>query len=97
MNQKQKDKFIEIAQFGVSCGLEHPFEWIENFLYHGLQLCPFEERHELEVNAVDAFVAFYKCCDSYPGEYNYLTRESFMGMVNDWYNIKRDESSKKNT
>ena len=89
MTDKEKSTFIEIAQLGIACGLEHPFEWIENFLYHGLQLHRFEDQHKLEVNAVDAFVAFYKGCDSYHGKYSHLTRESFMEMVNEWYNRQK--------
>lgn len=58
MTPEQKDLFISIAQMGMTCGLNHPFEWLSNYIKHLPNFAIYAEIPEKERDAEDAFVAF---------------------------------------
>lgn len=66
MTSKQKDIFISIAQMGVACGLDHPYEWLMNYDLHAPQLMSYTDVNKNMNRAYDAFLAFFKGCGSYP-------------------------------
>ena len=43
MTSEQKDIFISIAQMGVACGLDHPYEWLMNYDIHAGQLMSYTD------------------------------------------------------
>jgi hypothetical protein len=84
MTPDQKDLFIQAAQLGLACGLEHPFEWYANA----------ERAMGMEYSKVDqyvadlqaAFVTFYRDTGSAPNDpVESWTEKDFIQAVNGFY------------
>jgi hypothetical protein len=87
---EQKELFIWIAQMGIACGLEHPFEWYFNYVRHLPQLVAYPDMPKVETEAMEAFTAFYKDTASHPDDpVKDLTCNGFIDMVNEWYSKGR--------
>lgn len=86
MTEEQMCAFIEIAQLGWTMGCEHPLEWFMNYMLHQPPLVPWEDWSEIERKAYDAFIAFFRGCDSGPGDpIVALDKKAFIEMVNNHY------------
>lgn len=68
MTQDQKDIFISVAQEGFACGLEHPLEWLMNYLLHASQIEAYDQVPRLVREVQDAFIAFFQGCGSSPDD-----------------------------
>lgn len=65
MTPEQKDIFISVARMGWACGLNHPYEWLSNYLNHTMNFLPYDQIPAQEEKVIGAFVAFFKetaCC-----------------------------------
>ena len=88
MTPEQMQAFIEAAQVGMACGLEHPIEWYVN-VTSGMWISamPYDNVPAYIERMLDAFVAFYRGTASCPEDpVENLTREGFIEMVNRYYN-----------
>ena len=90
MADDQRSLFVSIAQMGWACGLAHPYEWLMNYLVHALGFV--DDPVQREKDAVEAFVAFFRGCESGPGDpCRCLTPERLMENIGEWYYRKNPE------
>lgn len=92
MTAEQSERFTGIAQMGVACGLDHPYEWLQNYLLHMPNLAPYAEVSRLSQEALEAFLAFFKGCASCPeeeAELEQLTADGLLERMGKWYDVQR--------
>lgn len=90
MTQEQKDLFISIAQMGMTCGLDHPFEWLNNYIRHLPNFEVYEDIPGKQEAAEDAFIAFLKDTECQPDDpVANLDREGLYKMIGDCYEAER--------
>jgi hypothetical protein len=73
---EQRDKFIAIAQMGVTCGLATPEEWLLNYTLHQSN---FEAYPDIPANyeaALEAFAAFWRDTASYQEEQEFFNNST---------------------
>lgn len=81
MTDRERDLFISVAQMGWACGLEHPYEWLEQALSH-YDMFPPGQIDEIE----SAFVSFFKGCAGYPTDpIENMTKERLRELVRNYY------------
>ena len=68
MTQDQKDIFIAAAQEGFACGLEHPLEWLMNYLLHVPQIEAYDQAPRRVREVQDTFISFFQGCGSFPDD-----------------------------
>lgn len=85
MTPEQEHTFVQAAMLGVTCGLEHRYEWYCNALralLHGL----YDEIPAKTKELAEAFLAFEQSTASCPQEEDDLkTIEEFTLRVRAWY------------
>lgn len=81
MTKDQKELFVAIAQSGITCGLEHHFEWLVNWIRSLGMWAKHEEIDDKELAAYECYAALYS--ESAPG-YN-PTVDDIIEMVNKFY------------
>jgi hypothetical protein len=90
MTSEQKDTFISIAQMGVACGLDHPYEWLMNYDLHAPQLMSYADVNKNMSKAYDAFLSFFHECGCGPGDpMETWTQEEMIDAINKFYKTER--------
>jgi hypothetical protein len=88
MTPKQANLFVRVCQTGIACGLEHRYEWYNNYdsmLYHG----PWTELGVAREALWDTILAFEKGTASCPEEEEELAKMTLSDLsekINRWYN-----------
>ncbi len=59
MTEEQRELFVAIAKAGITCGLNHPFEWLVNWCRTLDAWAKYEEIQAKEVEAYECYVALY--------------------------------------
>ena len=86
MTVEQMERFVWVAQMGVACGLDHPYEWFRNYELHFLPTIPYEETLVEYRKTLEAFVAFFRGTDAEPDDpVRNLTNEQFLDRMTDYY------------
>ena len=88
MTDKQRKDFIGIAQMGIACGLEHPYEWLGNYLSHASMFEKYEDLPRRYNEVKEAFVEFFKKCGSHPYDQVHnedLTAEKLLDEIGHYY------------
>lgn len=91
MTPEQKDTFISIAQMGVACGLDHPYEWLVNYELHAPQLMAYTDANKNMNKAYDAFLAFFHDCGSCPDDpMETWTTDDMIDAINKFYRRRKN-------
>jgi hypothetical protein len=88
MTNEQKDLVIRIFQTGMACGLEHPYEFLTNYVRMLVHAHPYSEIARLEHEAQEAFVELLKgtaSCPEEEEELQALTPDKLYAMIEAWY------------
>lgn len=94
MTPEQKDIFISIAQMGVVCGLDHPYEWLVNYELHAPQLMPYADANKNMNKAYEAFLAFFHGCGSCPRDpMETWSTDDMIKAINEFYRRSKDAKS----
>ena len=59
MTEDQKETFLQIARCGVTCGFQHPLEWIANYCRGFVSVLPYESQEKAAQEAYETYAAFY--------------------------------------
>ncbi len=89
MTNEQKDLFISIAQMGMTCGLDHPFEWLNNYIRHLPNFAIYAEIPEKQKDAEDAFIMFLRNTAGPDDPTENLDCEGLYKMIGDRYEWER--------
>ena len=81
MTEDQRDLFIAIARGGITCGLNHPFEWLVNWNRSLMNWAKWEEVAAKERKAYECYAALYD--DTVPDFHPSV--EDIVKMVNAFY------------
>ena len=87
MTPEQMQAFVEAAQVGMACGLDHPLEWYVN-VTSGMWISamPYDKVPAYVERMTDAFLAFYRGTDSCPGDpVKNLTVQGLQDMIQRHY------------
>jgi hypothetical protein len=91
LTPEQNKLFVEIAQTGITCGLEHPYEWFVNYERSLSMLHPWSEVEKLYQEALKTYVEFFKgtmmCGET-------LTELELIARMNQWYARRGKMNSK---
>jgi hypothetical protein len=94
MTQEQKDVFISIAQMGVACGLDHPYEWLMNYDLHAPQLMAYTDTNKNLNKVYDAFLAFFHGCGGCPEDpMETWSQDQMIDAINEFYRRSKDVKS----
>ena len=92
MTDDQKTVFIQAAQMGMACGLEHPWEWFYN-AQRALLIAPWDTLSMGQARLNDAFLAFWHGCGAFPDDpCETATIEDLYAEIERWYGATRDSS-----
>ena len=89
MREDQRDLFISIARAGITCGLNHPFEWLVNWNRSLTHWAKYEDLAAKELEAYECYAALY---DDTAPEYHPSVKD-IEEMVTAFYS-KNDEKLK---
>lgn len=94
MTPEQKDIFVSIAQMGVACGLDHPYEWLMNYDMHAGQLMSYKDVNDNMNKAYGAFVAFFNGCGSGPDDpMETWDQDQMIDAINEFYRRRKNGQS----
>ena len=94
MTPEQKDAFISIAQMGVACGLDHPYEWLVNYEMHAPQLMAYTDVDKNLRIARRAFLEFFHGCGSCPDDpMETWTIDGMLDSIDEFYRRRKNGQS----